>query len=53
MSRTRRNLYIEDSIWNAIQKLADQDSRSASNLIEVILKDYINNHSKRKKKDGV
>ena len=38
--KKRRCVYIEDKFWKKLQELAKKESRSASNLLEVMIKNW-------------
>ena len=39
-NRIRRSINIEEESWNKLQELAKQENRSASNLLEVMIKNW-------------
>lgn len=38
--KIRRCINIDEQLWNKLQKLAKQENRSASNLLEVMIKNW-------------
>ena len=38
--KIRRCINIDEQLWNELQKLAKQENRSASNLLEVMIKNW-------------
>ena len=44
--RPMRSCRLEDSIYLKVKHIADQESRSFNNLLEVILKKYVEDYEK-------
>ena len=42
----RRNLIIEDTLWRQIKEQARKEDRTASSLVRVALKEYIEKRSR-------
>jgi predicted CopG family antitoxin len=38
--KIRRCINIDEQLWNKLQELAKQENRSASNLLEVMIKNW-------------
>ena len=47
MAKTTLHMKIEADLKDRLRQLAEQESRSLSNLVEKALKDYAEHHKKR------